>query len=45
MLNELLKELKKAIQDHNIKEQKEIVKTLNRAGMDTATITILLMEA
>lgn len=44
MLNDLLKELKKAIQAHNKKAQKEIIKTLNRAGMDTATIIILLKE-
>jgi arginine repressor len=44
MIDELLKELKRAIQDHNIKTQKEIVKILNRAGMDTTTIIILLRE-
>lgn len=44
MINELLKELKKAIEDHNIKTQKEIIKTLNHAGMDASTIIILLRE-
>ena len=44
MLNDLLKELKKAIQEHNTKTQKDILKTLNRAGMDPATIIILLRE-
>lgn len=44
MLNELLTELKKAILDHNTKTQKEILKTLNSAGMDAATIIFLLKE-
>lgn len=44
MLFDLLKELKKAIQDHNQKTQKEIIKTLNSAGMDPATIILLLRE-
>lgn len=44
MLNDLLKDLKKAILDHNTKAQKDILKTLNRAGMDAATIIILLRE-
>ena len=44
MLNELLQELKKAILNNDIKGQKALIKELNRAGMDTQTIFILLME-
>lgn len=44
MLNDLLKDLKKAILDHNTKTQKEILRTLNNAGMDPATIMLLLKE-
>lgn len=44
MLNDLLKDLKKAILDHNTQAQKEILRTLNSAGMDPATIIILLKE-
>ena len=44
MLLELLKDLKKAIFDHDAATQKEILKTLDRVGMDPATIVILLKE-
>ena len=44
MLLELLTKLKDAIEARDAKTQKEIFKTLNRAGMDAATITILLKE-
>lgn len=44
MLNELLQELKKAILKNNIRAQKALIKELNRAGMDTQTIYILLKE-
>ena len=44
MLNELLQDLKKAILDHNTQAQKEILQTLNSAGMDPATIIFLLRE-
>ena len=44
MLFDLLTELKKAILARDAATQKEIFKTLNRAGMDAATITLLLKE-
>jgi hypothetical protein len=44
MLNELLQDLKKAILKNNIRAQKALIKELNRAGMDTQTIFILLKE-
>ena len=44
MLNELLQDLKKAILKNDIRAQKALIKELNRAGMDTQTIYILLKE-
>ena len=44
MLNELLQDLKKALQDGNKKEADRIVKALNRLGMDNYTIKVLLKE-
>ena len=44
MLQELLKELKQALNDHDEKAAKAIIKTLNRAGMDNYTIKILLQD-
>ena len=44
MLNDLLQDLKKAILKNDIRAQKALIKTLNRAGMDTQTIFILLKE-
>ena len=44
MLNELLQDLKKAILKNDIRAQKALIKTLNRAGMDAATIALLLKE-
>lgn len=42
MLNELLQALKKAREDGNTKEAKSIEKALNKLGMDTFTINMLL---
>ena len=44
MLNELLQDLKKAILKNDTRAQKALIKELNRAGMDTQTIYILLKE-
>ncbi len=44
MLTELLQDLKKAILNNDIAAQKNIIKQLNRVGMDTATIKLLLKE-
>lgn len=44
MLNDLLQELKKALQDGNEKEVKRLVKALNQLGMDNYTIKVLLRE-
>ena len=44
MLNELLQDLKKALQDGDKKEVNRIVKALNQLGMDNITIKILLKE-
>ena len=44
MLNELLQDLKKALQDGDKKEVNRIVKALNQLGMDNMTIKILLKE-
>lgn len=44
MLNDLLQELKKALQNGDEKEVKRLVKALNQLGMDNTTIKILLKE-
>lgn len=44
MLNDLLQELKKALQNGDKKEVNRIVRALNQLGMDNTTIKILLKE-
>lgn len=44
MLNDLLQDLKKAILNNDISTQKNIIKQLNRIGMDLITIKVLLKE-
>lgn len=44
MLNELLEELKEAIEINDVKTQKRIVNMLNKLGMDNFTIKTLLKE-
>ena len=44
MLNDLLQELKKALQNGDKKEVNRIVRALNQLGMDNYTIKVLLRE-
>ena len=44
MLNDLMQELKKALQNGDKKEVNRIVRALNQLGMDNTTIKILLKE-